>query len=126
MGVRKLGKYKLGDMEAYYFLDEEQQVVEWMLLPEGMKEPVWEDKKQNIDPMIQLKLVGDAYASSYAGGSTMRQSESCYKMKYDRQEKTENDEKVVIRTSCRDERGYEAVHNLVWIRGEKTVQSFAV
>lgn len=124
MGIVQISKYKLGDMEAYYFLDDEQQVVEWMLLPEGMKEPVWEDKKQNIDPMIQLKLVGDAYASSYAGGSTMRQSESCYKMKYDRQEKTETGEKAVIRTFCKDERGYETVHNLIWIRGEKTVRSF--
>lgn len=41
MGVTKLNSIKLGDMEAYYVLDEEKQAVELMLLPEGMQEPEW-------------------------------------------------------------------------------------
>lgn len=124
MGVTKLNSIKLGDMEAYYVLDEEKQAVELMLLPEGMQEPEWESKKQFIDPLIELKLTGDAYTTSYAGGSTMRQNDSCYAMKYDRQDVSRDGEKMLIRTVCKDERGYEAVHTLSYFEGEKTVRSF--
>lgn len=122
-GIGLIRKMQLGDMEAYYYLDREQQIAELMLLPEGMPEPQWENKKQNIDPLIQLKLTGDAYSSSYAGGVTMRQSQSCYLMKYDRQEIEEREDCVRIHTYCKDQRGYEAVHTLSWYRGERTVRS---
>lgn len=121
--VTLLNRVALGDMAAYYYLDTEQQIAELMLLPAEKEEPKWEGKVQNIDPLIQLKLVGDSYTSSYAGGSTMRQSESCYRMKYDHQEIDEDEETLGIRTVCKDDRGYEAVHYLEWIKGEKTVRS---
>lgn len=124
MAVVEMKKIKFGDMEAHYILDKEQKVVELMLLPEKLSVCGWEKKKQNIDPMIQLKVMGDAYASSYAGGSTIRQNESCYRMKYDRQVVEEKESGIWVRTYCRDERGYDAVHTLYWYRGEKTIRSF--
>ena len=68
MGVKLLESYVLGDMKALYFLDEEKRLAELMLLPDGMEPVGWEEKHQEIDALIQLKLEGDVYAGAYAGG----------------------------------------------------------
>lgn len=124
MVVVTLKDYALGDMTAHYVLDEEKKLAELMLLPAGRECPAWEDKNQNVDSLIQLKLAGDIYPNAYAGGVTMRQSESVSRMQYQEQTASTEDGETVIRTVCRDARGYEAVHYLVWREGERTVESY--
>ena len=123
MGLKIVNDYELGDMRAVYLLDEERQLVELLLLPEGKEILPLEQKQQNIDPLIQLKMAGDVYTGSYAGGATMHQSESCYAMKYQRQESVNTPEGKTVRTFCRDDRGYETIHTLVFRRGERTLRS---
>lgn len=124
MVVKTLTNYTLGDMTACYILDEEKDIVELMLLPVGKEPCEWEEKQQNIDALIQIKISGDVYTGSYAGGCTMHQSDSTYQLKYDSQNVEENAESITIKTICKDERGYEGVHTLIWEKGEKTLRSF--
>lgn len=126
MGVKLLESYVLGDMKALYFLDEEKRLAELMLLPDGMEPVGWEEKHQEIDALIQLKLEGDVYAGAYAGGKTMRQSGSVQNMKFERQKVTADPFHTEIVTCCRDERGYEADHHLIWNQGEESLESFVV
>ena len=126
MGVKLLESYVLGDMKALYFLDEEKRLAELMLLPDGMEPVGWEEKHQEIDALIQLKLEGDVYAGAYAGGKTMRQSGSVQNMKFERQKVTADPSHTEIVTCCRDERGYEADHHLIWNQGEESLESFVV
>ena len=126
MGVKLLESYVLGDMKALYFLDEEKRLAELMLLPDGMEPVGWEEKHQEIDALIQLKLEGDVYTGAYAGGKTMRQSGSVQNMKFERQKVTADPSHTEIVTCCRDERGYEADHHLIWNQGEESLESFVV
>lgn len=126
MGVKLLESYVLGDMKALYFLDEEKRLAELMLLPDGMEPVGWEEKHQEIDALIQLKLEGDVYTGAYAGGKTMRQSGSVQKMKFERQKVTADPFHTEIVTCCRDERGYEADHHLIWKHGGESLESFVV
>lgn len=126
MGVKLLESYVLGDMKALYFLDEEKRLAELMLLPDGMEPVGWEEKHQEIDALIQLKLEGDVYAGAYAGGKAMRQSGSVQNMKFERQKVTADPFHTEIVTCCRDERGYEADHHLIWNQGEESLESFVV
>lgn len=126
MGVKLLESYVLGDMKALYFLDEEKRLAELMLLPDGMEPVGWEEKHQEIDALIQLKLEGDVYTGAYAGGKTMRQSGSVQNMKFERQKVTADPSHTEIVTCCRDERGYEADHHLIWKHGGESLESFVV
>lgn len=126
MGVKLLESYVLGDMKALYFLDDEKRLAELMLLPAEMEPLTWTEKHQEIDALIQLKLEGDVYTGAYAGGKTMRQSGSVQKMKFERQEVTEDPSHTEIITCCRDDRGYEADHHLIWKNGAETLESFVV
>lgn len=126
MGVKLLESYMLGDMKALYFLDDEKRLAELMLLPAEMEPLTWTEKHQEIDALIQLKLEGDVYTGAYAGGKTMRQSGSVQKMKFERQEVTEDPSHTEIITCCRDDRGYEADHHLIWKNGAETLESFVV
>ena len=126
MGAKLLESYMLGDMKALYFLDDEKRLAELMLLPAEMEPLTWTEKHQEIDALIQLKLEGDVYTGAYASGKTMRQSGSVQKMKFERQEITEDPSHTEIITCCRDERGYEADHHLIWKNGAETLESFVV
>ncbi len=124
MAIQTIQNYTLGDMTAHYLLEEESGMVELMLLPAGKEPLAWESKRQNIDPLMGLKLTGDVYTGSYAGGCTMHQSGSCYQMKYHSQKTTEEEKSLTIQTICKDQRGYEGIHTLIWEKGEQTVRSF--
>ena len=78
--VSLLKKYELGDMLVLYYIDSETRNVELMLLPENTSPLSWESKKQGIDSLVQLKLMGDIYPGGYAGGGTLRQGESTLRL----------------------------------------------
>lgn len=126
MGIQLLGNYVLGDIQARYLLDEETGQAELILLPAGMEAVRWEEKRQQIDSLLQLKLEGDAYTGAYAGGKTMRQSSSVQRMKFKEQRKEETAERVEIISAFLDERGYEAEHHLSWKQGASWLESSVV
>lgn len=125
MRMETIGTYDLGDMTAHYIMDAETRVPELMLYPSTKETDrvLWEDKRQNIDALIQLKILGDNYTGSFSGGVSMRQSESVFRMKYRRQREEIEGNTHTIRTICADDRGYEAVHTLVWQEGDRALTS---
>lgn len=122
--VTLLNQYQLGDMQIYYYLDSENRNVECMLLPCGTEPISWEKKNQNIDSLVQVKVVGDTYQGGYAGGNTMRQSESTTNFQYDTQTVTEEAAGKTICTRLKDGRGLEVMHYFVWKKNAESIESY--
>lgn len=121
-----LKKYRLGDMQALYFMDDDIKNVELIMLPENVEPLPWNSKNQVIDSLVQIKLAGDTYLGGYAGGGTLRQGESVSCLKYESQECNTSDGKTRIITVLRDERGYLAEHILEWFEGTEYVEMHTV
>lgn len=83
--IETLKDYKLGDMIAHYTIDE-NKIAGFILLPDEVGVPQEIDKKAAQENMVQIKYAGDIYNEAYAGGLTMRNSESARRLLYDRQE----------------------------------------
>ncbi len=118
-----LSRYQLGDMEAVYFISEDQVHVELQLLPIKKKESVKEFKFTRGDSLIQAKLIGDSYSGSYAGGMTMRNSGSVERMHFVRQEEEKTENLQLIRTLLEDDRQHVYTHELVWTYGDYSLGS---
>lgn len=122
--------YSLGDMQAVYILNGDNQTPELLLLPEGY---LWRSRvreKAYTDNLLQIKIQGDAPRDGYSGGISMRQSSTVEGFKYDDQEEIEDTDPVSgkartrILTTLKDERGYEAVHTLSYVEGESAIRSY--
>lgn len=122
--VALLKQYEFGDMLVQYYMDDETRNVELMLLPENATPLSWECKKQGVDSLVQLKLMGDTYPGGYAGGGTLRQGESTLRLKYDAQEVKSYSDRTEVITRLRDDRGYRIEHSLVWYIESKSVETY--
>ncbi len=123
--VTLLKEYELGDMKCQYYIDSDSRNIELILIPGAEKATEWAQKKQNIDSLLQLKLVGDIYPGGYAGGKTMRLGESVTKLQYRDQEEVRKDDQIVICTRLSDDRGYEGKHYLSWRTGSKNIEIYS-
>ncbi|OYO90895.1 hypothetical protein CG709_13000 [Lachnotalea glycerini] len=124
MKVILLNEYLFGDMKVMYFIDNETKNVELMLVPIDTQIVNWDEKKQSVDSLVQLKIVGDTYLGGYAGGVTMRQGESTTLLKYKEQKFNSMEEKDQIITTLKDDRGYEVKHYLTWYKNSKSLNTF--
>lgn len=122
--VQLLNKYQLGDMQCLYYIEEESKNVEWMLLPGKMEPLSWESKRQAIDSLVQIKITGDVYTGGYAGGNTMRQSESTERLSYKNQEKKENNENICIYTELLYKDEAIVTHVLEYRKNTKHVETY--
>lgn len=122
--VTTLNKYCFGDMECRYLIDSETKNVEMMLIPAGMEPCAWEKKNQQVDSLIQLKVVGDIYPGGYAGGSTMRQNASTSALMFEEQQVEENEHQISVRTVMAYKEGCRAVHCLTWKKGSRHLECF--
>lgn len=123
-----LNRYILGDMLAIYYLAETAGNVELLLIPKDMEDKIAETKGSNGNSLVQVKLLGDDYPGSYAGGLTMQGSQTAEDFfSYDYQETKEDAQGFVtsIHTHLKDERGYEIVHTLNWHKGDFSVDTSA-
>lgn len=123
--VKILNQYELGDMKVVYYIDDITRNVELMLIPASMTPLSWDSKKQEVDSLVQLKLVGDTYLGGYAGGNTMRQSLSTSSLEYKRQECFSKGGNITVVTTLSDSRGYEVSHHLEYVSGGKSVWSYS-
>lgn len=120
-----LNKYLLGDMECYYYLDEETKLVELIVVPEGMNPLDWKEKKQEIDSLVQLKVAGDVYPGGYAGGVTLRQGGSLAFLQYETQyvEKDRGQTRVYTVLSYKNKGTCKITHCLCYKEGSKHLES---
>lgn len=117
-------EYELGDMTLIYFMEEDTLQTGMYLIPKGMKPIPWEEKKQSIDSLIQIKYAGDTYPGGYAGGETLRQGESALMLRYQEQELIQEQNKIEIITRLTDARGNHVAHHALWYKGEKSIELF--
>lgn len=106
--------YQLGDMTVRYLYDSLTEQMGLSIIPTTQQEMHSISKKQAIDSLVQLKIIGDVYAGAYAIGNTLRQSDSVKRMKYKDQKVSETETATSILTYLHDERGYDAVHHLTF------------
>lgn len=123
MGVKIYRDVPLGDMLARYWLDSNSGNMELQLLPAGMPSLPREAKHQEIDSLIQVKIAGDVYPGGYAGGGSLRQSESTKALRFESQQAEEQGDRVSITTRFQAGHGCAAAHTLSWRKGERTVRS---
>lgn len=114
-------EYQFGDMIIRYDMDEELHV--GMLLYPAERKPDREVKKHALlDPMLQVKLTGDIYQGCYAPGNTLRNGESTQKLTLKSQKLIQEEKSQMIETILQDERGYQAVHRVIWEEGERFIR----
>lgn len=124
MSVVLLKEYQLGDMKAQYYCDEQSQNVELMIIPAALEPNAWEQKKQVADSLVQVKLIGDTYPGSFAGGGTLRQSETVGRLRFKTQQVEKDQAAMHITTVLEDMRGYTVKHHLIWKFGQVTLRSY--
>ena len=116
-----LADYALGDISAQYWLDGVTGAVGLELIPQG-----WQDKrqqkKQSVDPIIQLMIRGDAFPGGFANGHTLRGSASPGRFRYAEQRLDNESGALCILTVLRAEDGQELEHRLTYRAGSAGVE----
>lgn len=101
--MKEISHYYIGDMKLIYCQGINRKgydIVGMKLIP-LIKENCIVQDDQDLEPLIQVKLIGDDYPFHYSHGRTMRNSASTMRMHFDRQYL----DKQVIVTELKDERG---------------------
>lgn len=111
-----LQEYKLGDMVAKYLIDRDSMQVGFQLLPEKVSQENIITDNCFMESLIQYKLTGDIYNEAYAGGCSMRNSESVKKLKFSEQTDESIGEQLQVNTIMMDEDGHRLIHHLVWLK----------
>ncbi len=126
MAVSILKKYSFKDTDVVYMIDSQTKNVGLMLLPEGMEPVDWEQKKQMVDSLVQIKIAGDVYPGAYAGGVTMRQGESTFCLTYEQQDVISFEDREEVITTLIDQRGYKVEHHLQLFKDSECVETYNV
>ena len=111
-----LQEYKLGDMVARYLINRDSMQVGFQLLPENVSQENIVTDNCFMESLIQYKLTGDIYNEAYAGGCSMRNSESVRKLKFSEQTDEFVGEQLQVNTIMMDEDGHRLIHHLVWLK----------
>ena len=121
----RIASYELGDMTAIYTMTGSGQP-ELSLFPaeEGFRvKDEGGNRQLEGECLVQAKLLGDAYPGAYAGGTTMRNSETVRNMIWEGQKLDETAECITITSCLRDGRNCRYIHTLKWVRGEYSLES---
>lgn len=109
-------KYEFGDMCAVYLLETDTQTCGLTLLPKGLEDQIQLEGWWNIEPVVQLKLVGDSYPDGFSNGHTMRNSASARELRL-REQSVEREQGIRVITILENDR-IEARHVLEYLPGE--------
>ena len=116
-----LNRYEFDDMAACYEINEGKQVG-LFLYPADLPLEACANQDSAIDSLVQLKITGDMYNGAYAPGNTLRNGESTLRMKYVSQKMAEKDGLQTVETVMADDRGYQVLHRLTYVKGEKVLR----
>ncbi len=116
-------KFQLGDMWALYLLDTESRACGLALLPEGYQDMLVMDGWWNIEPVVQLKLVGDAYSDGFIHGHSMKNTATTRGLKFKSQTVEEGAVKKIMTTL--ENNGVEAAHVLEYEEGSPYMKMYS-
>lgn len=113
--IKQLSEYTAGDMTVRYYKDDMGKVG-FVFVPTSMKKQIVPEFDCRLEPLIQCKLVGDAYPGPFACGHTMRDSGTVKRISFTGQEEIRADGGRRIETSFAvDELSF--VHKLTFFEG---------
>ncbi|MBQ3706034.1 MAG: alpha-galactosidase [Clostridia bacterium] len=104
--------YLMSDMTVSYPVDESTGVMSLRILPCGKEDRAVTKPHDRPEPLIQAKIIGDAYPGGYASGRTMRWSATTDQMRFQSQSSEDKDGVQTIRTVLEDPRGIRWHHEL--------------
>lgn len=119
--MERYKEYYFGDMVLRYETDECDRTG-LLMYPAQLPVPKTVEKKAAVDPLVQVKLAGDMYKGCYAPGNTLRCGESAMNLKWKEQTLEKEGGRQCVKTVLEDERGYRAVHRVVWEEGSRFVR----
>lgn len=108
--------FQIGDMCAVYLLDTDTEVCGLTLLPWEYRDRLTLEGWWNIEPVVQIKLLGDAYPDGFSHGHTMRNSATLTGLKLQEQ-KVEQGALLKV-TTILEKDGVEVSHILEYAQGE--------
>ena len=107
--------FELGDMCALYLLDTDTQACGLTLLPWEYRDKLTLEGWWNIEPVVQLKLLGDAYPDGFSHGHSMKNSQTTQMLRF-REQKVERGELLKV-TTILERDGVEVRHILEYRQG---------
>lgn len=108
--------YLLGDMAAVYLYDTETEICGLLMLPKGYEERINFEGWWNIEPVVQIKVIGDPYPDGFIHGHSMRNNGTTASLKL-KDQVVQTGEKTVIATILEQE-GMEVRHILTYGAGD--------
>lgn len=121
-----LSEYQLGSIVALYYIDTGTQNVGMTLVPKDRFSDVIIGKKSRLEPLVQIKIQGNDYPGGFSHGHTMRNSETVYRFKYEKQRIVSGNDSQIIITELNDSRGFTLEHRLIWHVGYHALESYCV
>lgn len=115
-------KFQLGDMWALYLLDTDTQLCGLALLPDGYQDRLTMEGWWNIEPVVQMKLVGDSYPDGFMSGHSMKNSATTYGLLFKGQETEEGNPVKIITTLEKD--GVVVKHILEYPQGSSFMKMY--
>jgi len=113
-GIKKeiLAQYEMGDICVRYLMDEEKRVA-LSIVPTALAGQTVMDEQRRIDPLVQVKVAGDAHSTGYSNGTSLRNSATVrHGLTFYQQTTEEVDGQLSVITELRDPRGISAIHVL--------------
>lgn len=117
-------KFQLGDMWAIYLLDTDTNICGLALLPEGYQDMLVMDGWWNIEPVVQMKLVGDAYSDGFIHGHSMKNTATAKGLQFKNQTTKECGSVTGIITTL-ENNGVEATHVLEYEAGTPYMKMYS-
>ncbi len=123
--------HQLGEIQLLYLLDKESRHMAMLLLPKG-KTPVFEERREilksreiscrawDVGSLCHLSL--SHHPQGNGAGNTLKFGISTEELKFQKQEKKENDDTVIIETTLEAEEGYQVKHTVTYVQGKKGIE----
>ncbi len=119
--------FAFGEITAQYWKDSIHGQVGLELLPSALvKQAASTENHYAIDPLVQIKLIGDDYSGGFAQGRTMRNSASVFRFRMKEQEVLSNeagDQTVITRFGHTRIPELELEHKLSFYKGYSALES---
>jgi len=119
-----LSHFDAGDVRVLFLRDESTGAVGLTLFPASLEPKLLRDARAwRLDSLVQLKCVGQAYPPFFAGGKTMRNSDSVWSLRFENQTTEARDGRTEVITSLASDFGFRCRHVLSWREGEAFLES---
>lgn len=116
-------RFQLGDMWALYLLDTDTQICGLALLPDGYQDMLVMEGWWNIEPVVQMKLVGDPYSDGFIHGHSMKNNDTSKGLRF--KEQTVADDDVLKIETTLEKDGVEAKHILEYEKGSTFTRMYS-